>query len=210
MIKRLQTIVGFACGCLFTLAALLRCGARAPEVLKRAEDGGVARVDDAGLMMQAMADELTQAGTRLKPQIYQSTDGARQFVGWWDSTLQTACAFGTASDGVTRCLPTGTPPNYGNDGIFSDSACTMPLALTLPSSCSSPQYAAGPAATTCPPAGPTFYKVLGKATSTTVWARASNSCVSEPVSAIGGYVLWQLGPAIDPSSFVQATLGTDQ
>lgn len=46
------------------------------------------------------------SGSRLRARVLHAGD-VRQFLGWWDTKLGTACAFGTAEDGHLRCIPSG-------------------------------------------------------------------------------------------------------
>ena len=56
----------------------------------------------------ASADDGNDSGSRLKAQRYIGVDGSTQFFGWYDTVLGVPCAFGNASDGTIRCLPTNS------------------------------------------------------------------------------------------------------
>ena len=81
------------------------------------------------------------SGDRIVAQYLEADDGARAFVGWWDSERDELCTWTTAADGVTRCLPTEgltVMPSAGGFSqvvYFSDDACTLPLAIRWDDSC---------------------------------------------------------------------------
>ncbi len=61
----------------------------------------------------------SMSGTRIKAQWNVGSDGSRSFVGWVDSTTGQACGYGSATDGVKRCLP-----STSGYFIYADAACT--------------------------------------------------------------------------------------
>jgi len=82
-------------------------------------DAGVAV--DAGVVDAGPVVQDWQSGTRLRARV-RSGEGARIFVGWFDTKLNEACAFLPAEDGRIRCLP----DNHAFV-TYADSACTQPL-----------------------------------------------------------------------------------
>jgi len=84
-------------------------------------------------------DGLYRSGSRLRARFTDGGDGARRFDGWYDSQLQTPCAFRLAEDGVDRCIPMADtvngPPQY------TDAACTMPVTTYLSPTQAAPFFA---------------------------------------------------------------------
>jgi hypothetical protein len=99
----------------------------------------------------AQADQAV-SGTRLKARWYVSADGAKQFLGWFDSQRQENCSFQVAADGKTRCLPTTVLTFF----YFYDPECKRPLAVSAPA-CPVRKYWADslPIGSTCSPLGGT-------------------------------------------------------
>lgn len=64
------------------------------------------------------SDGIQRSGSRLRMRSYVASDGAKQFIGWWDTNTQENCGAATAEDGRLRCLPV----IYGRL-IFSDADC---------------------------------------------------------------------------------------
>jgi hypothetical protein len=72
---------------------------------------------------------LYRSGTRLKQRILVADDGAEQFVGFWDTTHDFACAFGDDGTGTTRCLPTALAFfTSGYAARYTDTGCSRLLA----------------------------------------------------------------------------------
>lgn len=67
------------------------------------------------------------SGARLKARFYEVDDGAKQFVGWYDSLLDIDCSFFETSLGL-RCLPPTTAVTLAN--YYLDSLCTQPLGIS--------------------------------------------------------------------------------
>lgn len=60
------------------------------------------------------------SGSRLKARYASTPDGAKVFMGWYDSQLNEKCTFMLAEDGNMRCLPSAS--NASGEG-FLDSQC---------------------------------------------------------------------------------------
>jgi hypothetical protein len=81
------------------------------------------------------------SGDRIVAQYIEAQDGARAFVGWWDSERDERCTWTVAADGVTRCLPSGglqvMPSANGFSQVvyYSDPECTKALAVSWDDSC---------------------------------------------------------------------------
>ncbi len=67
-------------------------------------------------------DPTGASGTRLSRRYLEAGPGAYMTADFWDTELETACSFGTATDGALRCLP----DSY-SDIYFSDAGCTEPI-----------------------------------------------------------------------------------
>lgn len=97
------------------------------------------------------------SGSRLRARYLVSDDGARSFVGWYDSARSENCSFMPAPDGVTRCLPF-VPAQVSKllSGAFGDSTCTRRIAQrqASPNSCTTtaPMFAYESIGTVCAPA----------------------------------------------------------
>jgi hypothetical protein len=64
-----------------------------------------------------------QSGSRLHA-VLRVADQASVFSTWHDTELDVDCAFGLASDGSTRCVPTA-----GYTSMYSDADCTTPVGV---------------------------------------------------------------------------------
>jgi hypothetical protein len=73
------------------------------------------------------------SGSRLKARVQTAPDGAKAFIGWYDSMLAVNCSFTLAADGVSRCLPSSVPMTgtYWGDLAYVPDAgvggCSIPL-----------------------------------------------------------------------------------
>jgi hypothetical protein len=78
---------------------------------------------------------ITVSGTRLRARYLASSDGSKEFVGWYDSMVGVDCKYGQATDGQTRCLPatftlqTGgsCDGTIGSNPWYLDAQCTQPV-----------------------------------------------------------------------------------
>jgi hypothetical protein len=142
---------GFAC---YVIVAA--CASAQDQTSKR--DGGL--VDLVRDAMGPKKVEASESGTRLKAKRYVGADGSKQFVNWFDSARNEDCYFSSASDGKTRCLPTGA---YALS-YFSDATCTTRLAYQGVG-CAAPKYAIVPPNPTCSAnGGKTIYNINVKHT----------------------------------------------
>ncbi len=62
-------------------------------------------------------------GSRLRARVYQSEDGARQWIAWRDTERDEDCYFGRTADGALHCLPA----EAGFSDIFADAACAQAM-----------------------------------------------------------------------------------
>ncbi len=161
---------------------------------------------------KAQADP-NQSGTRLKVNYYSGADGSGQSTGTMhDSMLNADCAFGTASDGTLRCLPTNAALIAF---YFGDAACTQPLVLQS-TGCGAPSYGRSSTAT-CTGNGTVtsairILAVSGPFSGGSYYSQVGTGPCSgpNPISGLtASYALYTAGAEVPPSTFVQATLQTE-
>jgi len=78
-------------------------------------------------------------GDRIVPELLEAEDGSQAVLGWRDSMRAHSCLPRPAADGMFRCLPTEGGTSIAS--LFSDDACTTPVALGETSGCTSIPYA---------------------------------------------------------------------
>jgi hypothetical protein len=188
--------------------------------------GGNGASGDSGIV-DALTDPVPDAfagsedpasGTRLKGKFIAGADGSKMYLPsvWSDSQRQEDCAFGTAGDGMLRCLPTSVQdfPLY-----YTDAQCTKPFAILAsgppPSGCAAnpPKYnRTTDAGGACPmvQAPPSHYYPIGQQISQPqgpYYATNSGSCAQ---SQIGFTTLYfSVMAEVPATSFVAGTVGTD-
>lgn len=132
------------------------------------------------------------AGSRLKVRQVAGADGSIQQLGLYDTELATACSFGLADDGSTRCLPIGAL-----GGLFwADDKCTVPVGKA---SCGAPTFVTV-AATTCGGAT-TVYQAGAPYTGATYFGGPGGSCLAQAAEA----GLYATTGKLAAASFVQGT-----
>ena len=157
----------------------------------------------------ARADS-TQSGSRLKAIYYLGADGSKYTLPnqWYDSQRSENCSFRTAADGNLRCLPYSGAA-VGN--YFADAGCTQQLVSSLAGSgCAVPNTATTSptnTAVSCQLSGYVVYQV-GSLFTGAAYSGTPSSCSKAVVPSY--YALYSLGAQIPASSFVAATLQTDQ
>lgn len=185
-----------------------------------AADGGlVDALVDALLdpVPEALADA-NESGSRLKARRRIAADGAREFVGWYDSQRNEECAFTNAADGAERCLPSDPAlvVPRDNEVAFADAACTQRL-VALDADCQAPTYARTETTTGAicsstaltaraiyqvgSPVGPTYYHFEP--------VEGGTACVVCDTCADGFYSFYALGAEVPATAFVAATTQTD-
>ncbi len=122
------------------------------------------------------AGGLYKSGTRLKARYRLGVDGAKEWIGWWDTARQEACDFGAnyqSDDGIIRCLPARqyvTP----DSARFADAQCSVAIV-------------------TCDPCMTNTYGVYGNAlyklgvAPAVLYKFVGSSCVADGAGG-GGYV----------------------
>lgn len=177
-----------------------------------------------GSVLDAIADALTdpvadakadanESGSRLKARRNIADDGAREFVGWYDSQLQVNCAFAMASDGSTRCLPEAVLGGQGT-AFYKDSACTQPVAWVR-ANCQAPKYAIEWILNACTGGSSTIamshylvYAVGAQTTASQLYSKYSGKC-SAYTGAPPADTFYALGAETPPTTFVAASEQVD-
>lgn len=160
------------------VVSLQACGTS--EEAGRPVDGGGGALDgalpqgDAGRDAPSSAAPLdARSGARLVAEwIEASGGGARLFIDWWDTKLESPCDVGLAADGKLRCLP-GEPFSRI---YYSDAACKNAVATRsqfpymheraqfLPCGEGAPVYQVGASVT---PSGPIYARTVDGCQTTT-------------------------------------------
>lgn len=144
-------------------------------------------------------DDGTTGGPRIVEKTYTSEGvllANRRIVR--DTTLGIDCAFQTAADGKTRCLPQDLYAAY-----YLDDQCTIPLAPQT-EACKTPKYALAQEGT-CATQTTRVY-TLGATidpTTTPYYIRTSSNC--QQVGGSNSLTLYRLGTEVPASSFVEGT-----
>ena len=149
----------------------------------------------------ASADS-TQSGSRLKAMYNVGSDGSKVFASLHDSQLNVDCSFEGASDGSTRCLPSGAQAG----GFFSDPQCSQSLGFAA-IGCVTPVYAVQ-YETICR-ISIKIFPVTGTFNGSVYTGNATSCTAYLPAAANPSDNFYNLGPEVSPSSFVQATLQAD-
>lgn len=143
--------------------------------------------------------EIYASGSRIKMRVGVTADGAKTFIGWYDSVRNEDCAFMFASDGVRRCIPITLEATDVNRptvaGVyFSDSGCSVNN-VVISNTCSAPTVAFdyNPQC----PGGYRVYPIAGEFTQQ-VYSGTPAAC--SPVTP-GNSDFWTIGQEIPASSF---------
>jgi hypothetical protein len=141
----------------------------------------------------------TESGSRLKARRYVATDGATQFVGWWDSERKENCGFARATDSKLRCLPVAVAASY-----FSDPGCTKPAALA----CEPPKYMGkAEASTLCGGETRTRIYLTGPSSGQAYYMGTPANCFAG--STLEGIYAYGVGAEVPASEFVAAAESVD-
>lgn len=140
------------------------------------------------------------SGTRLKARWTTAEDGAKQFRGFWDSARETECSFQGASDGTTRCLPSGM---FIHPTFFADAACTKRIAYgekgcAAKTATLQGRYCAGSEITQ------TIFTLGARFTAPQLYNKDGASCTSISAASWADRDLYVVGAEIPPSEFVAA------
>jgi hypothetical protein len=148
-----------------------------------------------------MTMDLYQSGSRIKPRIYQTEDGATiPTLGYRDTKLNMDCTPVKAADNVMRCLPN----QAAAIGFYADAACAHRLAFTI-GRCGTPIYASEVVSKpdVCELAVSIVYAVGAEYTGD-VYYESSMMCA--PVGApVPAHVFYLLGAEVPPDTFAKFT-----
>ena len=150
-----------------------------------------------GIMNPVPEAQAAESGDRLKARWRVASDGAREFVGWYDSERKENCTFILAADGSTRCMPSG-----GGAFYFSDDTCTDPLFIGA-AGCEI-QYGVRSVSGSC--AGGTELHTVAPF-SGTAYQGSPDLCVEVTLSDTADY--YRSTGVIPPTSFVAASEEVD-
>lgn len=151
------------------------------------------------------------SGTRIRARVLSTSDGAQQFIGWHDNTLNIDCSFLPAPDSTFRCLPAGTIANLGS--YYSDMGCNNPVGLLTTGAGCTPAYAQSVVTTTAS-CGATYfnslvyhyYPVTGPYGGT-LWVKSGTNCVMTTL-AVPTWSVWTLGAEVSYSQYASGTIST--
>jgi hypothetical protein len=150
---------------------------------------------------QTVEEIAPRAGTRLVPIFLQADDGARQFVGWFDTARAEECSYALSGDGLIRCLPTA----IAEARWFLDATCVRPIAAV--SAYMPPHYlvVAEPTAHGCSTDLRHHVYQAGRTIHLSAWyERVGGACAPVPLPANPKDIFIEAGTAIAPSAFVAA------
>lgn len=126
--------------------ASLRCGDPLPsdaqsDAATATEASTSDASSDAGLGTEpdpaAVANQYVD-GSRLKASMFVTSDGARQFRGWYDTALGALCDFVRQPDGKLRCVPRGA----NDTPLYAGAACDEPSRVVFRAACEeAPKFA---------------------------------------------------------------------
>jgi hypothetical protein len=145
-----------------------------------------------------------RGGTRLHARYHATADGTNSFVGWFDSQLQTNCAFSPGADGQERCLPSANVVNI-TSYYFKDAACTQPIVedvVGLRPCATPPRYIRLADDTSCPNRTRVFSIGARLAGTSYFYRDDSNVCQAGTLN-LGPY--YDVGAEVAAASFVSAT-----
>ena len=151
------------------------------------------------------------SGSRLKARNYVGSDGSKEWMGWHDIQRNEDCAFTTAADGMMRCLP--FPYQATINLYYTDAGCTQPLAIGYKGCATTYATFSEAVAGSCVYNGTNhlhIYQLGGAFTGLQAFVKSGASCTATPTTSLTGtYDLYSVGPEVDPSSFVAATIQVD-
>lgn len=153
----------------------------------------------AGSVANPVPDALAESGSRLRVRWRVGDDGARDFVGFYDTLRKEDCFWRLMADDVVRCAPTG----WGAGPYFLDNKCAVrviynspclgapPYAITNDDSCviRSRIFAIGQKV----PLPATFY-----------YLAANKACVAW--IADPAFDFYEIGAEIPPAAFVGSSI----
>jgi hypothetical protein len=161
-------------------------------------------VDADGGIVGSSSGELFRSGSRIKAKTLVTSDGVKEFRGWYDTQLGEDCAFLTASDGRIRCLPGGAAAS----GFFTDAVCSTPAATAL--ACSSPRWvlATEEVGAGCRSSGGVSVHITRLVSDAgVIYQRTDAGCLRSTLPT--GFVTYVVGLQVPPTEFVEGVVGLE-
>lgn len=150
---------------------------------------------------------LYKSGSRIRARVGRTTDGAQEFIGWFDSQRNEDCDFQNQRDGKRRCLPR----LVASATYFADPQCTAPLA-NGPVCGSAPKYAWSPEAPLNCSDVPKLLAV-GPEHSGRLYHKGTDGCVALSESGEQNwravYRTFSVGAAVPLTEFVEQTASVE-
>lgn len=126
MKRTLMLIVGLLMGCVAPGLPMGSGGNPGPGDMEEGGTGGTGGMLATNTGGTGGAGGVYEAsGTRIKRQFLTTGDGARIYLGLFDSQRNEACTPKVSSDGKLRCLPSASPNS--STPYYSDANCTHPI-----------------------------------------------------------------------------------
>jgi hypothetical protein len=211
LIRNVAKLVAGSCAVYFVVAACSAYSEDTPGGQATGPDGSTPAptATSTGPVPNALADG-HRSGTRLKLRFWEGSDGAKQFIDFFDSELQTSCtvnAGNKTADGKVRCLP-----KNGGEMFFGDTGCKTIITFAVAKTDDPPKIGAVPRTTyndyfqigplTTPPA--TIYR--GGRDNTGPGGQ-EGCAATTPNTTL--YAFYAVGAPLAPTAFVEMTMKTE-
>lgn len=171
--------------------------------------GGSGGVGGLSVLNPVPSADAAISGSRLKARFRISSDGSKEYLPgeWYDSVRQENCSIVNDKNGIQRCLPIGDAMGSPPTAYYSDSSCTLGVAVT---NCyQNKKYIATIGYTTICLSnyGNTWqiYEIGEQITVYEIYQKSGTSCIQTQLPA--GYYIYSIGAEIDPSEFVSFSEG---
>jgi len=151
---------------------------------------------------------LYQSGSRMKLIVGTTPDGAKDFRGWWDSSLKERCSFQAAPDGKVRCLPAMLPATP----YFADVGCTKPVVggNCTPDGYKYARVTVRPTSACAPNQSDNIHALGPPIQASALFQTNPTTKMCEPIQQFGvdvykQFALFTVGPVVAPSEFQETT-----
>ena len=163
---------------------------------------GPTSIEDTTKALSEGACCLQKSGTRIKAEVYTTSDGAVSFVSWYDTKLAIECAFLVSGDGQLHCLPDRQDAVWYSDK-FADSKCTKPV-VGITTYQKQPHWVLmswySPAHK-CSTSVYTRVYHIGKAYTGPVYQQSGTDCVEVPADYVRCESFYLIGDEVPPAVF---------
>lgn len=145
------------------------------------------------------------SGTRLKATWINGSDGSKQFLSWYDSSMMIDCTFNKLATGKAYCLPPS-----GLQLMFTDPQCTKPIWSYPTAITCLPKYVTALAYDSCSAATSAHVYPVGAPMTglTSVYMLSANTC-SDFSSSIKSYSFYAAGAEVPLTYFVEGQITHD-